>query len=202
MLRTVNCCGSTRPRSREHGPPNRASVAPDDLGAAVREEGAADARRGAPLQLRPNRGVADRPSLPAPHDRAPHRRPVADIEVEPGKRLLLVDDRDEIGRVRDRTAAGADAVADCGRSQRMLDRERLKRDPQHRQRPARLEDPALGDRMAVDRAPVRRRTHRTGRPVAKTRRVIGMRVREHDCGRPDARQTIQSAPQSTMSSRR
>jgi hypothetical protein len=76
--------------------------------------------------------MTDRASVPAPDYRAPNRRAVADVEVEARERLLLVADRDEVGRVEDGGVAGRDPVANRRRSQRVLDRKRLELDPQHR----------------------------------------------------------------------
>ena len=139
----------------------------------------------------PDRGVADCPSIPAPDDRARKRGAVADVEVEAGKCLVLVDDRDEVRRVEDRRSTGRDAVADCRRSQRVLHRKRLKPDPQHRQWPARLHDPALGEGIASDRAPGRRgRVYRARGTVSKPGRVVGVRVREDDRSRAQPRKPI------------
>lgn len=120
---------SAFPPERRNPCGDRARVALDDLRAAVREHRSTHARTRTPPQLDTDRCVADRPAVPAPDDGSDDRGAVAHIQVEARERLALVIDGDQVRCVEERRASCLDAVADRGRAERVLDRERLKTDP-------------------------------------------------------------------------
>jgi hypothetical protein len=57
------------------------------------------------------------------------------VEIDPGQDLATVADRDDVRRVDDACPAGRDPlIADGGRAERMLERERLDLEPGDRER--------------------------------------------------------------------
>src|ERR687891_1988743 len=113
---------------------------------AVGEDRPAYALGGTPVELLADRNVTDARLAAAPDDRADDARAVADIEGETAHRLAQVPDRDHVGRVQDRRAAGRGAVGDRGRPQRVLDWERLQLDAVEGEPFSRLDRLALRDR--------------------------------------------------------
>src|SRR5947207_5659274 len=75
----------------------------------------------------------------------------------------------------------ADAIPDSRSQDRVLDRERLKRDPTNLSRRAFLDQPAIVDLAMFQRPPcLFRREHWTRRAFSQAEGVVGMRVCEHD----------------------
>src|SRR5438046_8694415 len=75
----------------------------------------------------------------------------------------------------------ADAISDSRSQDRVLDRERLKRDPTNLRRRAFLDQPATVDLAMVQRAPcLFRRKDWTRRAFSQSPGVVRMRVYEHD----------------------
>src|SRR3990172_10067986 len=94
----------------------------DDLRAAVREYRPRHRFRGAPVELVANGRMTDANAVSSANDGARQAGTVTDVHVDPAKRLSPLRYRDEVGRVEDDAASGADPVPDGRREERMLHR--------------------------------------------------------------------------------
>ena len=100
-------------------------VAGHNFRSAMRDDCARDAFFHAPCQLRPNRRVTDQRFAAFADERARYRGAIADVDLHALKRCTALVNKDEIGRVENASAPGADAISDRRRKNRMFDRERF-----------------------------------------------------------------------------
>src|SRR5436190_10516606 len=87
----------------------------------------------------------------------------------------------KIGPVKNAGMTRADTISDSRSQDRVLDRERLKRDPTNLRRPVFLDQPAIVDLAMFQRPPcLFRRVDWTRRAFSQAEGVVGMRMCEHD----------------------
>jgi hypothetical protein len=86
-------------------------VAGDDLRAAMREHRLRHPLAVAPRELSPDGGMPESSPPSPPHDGAHHGRTVADVEAHTAERLGALRDCEDVRRVEDAHAAGADPVS-------------------------------------------------------------------------------------------
>jgi hypothetical protein len=156
-------------------------VAADDLRAAMGEDRGSDPRVSAPIELGADRCVANQRAAAAAQDRAGDRRAVANVQIDALQCGAEFGDRNDIGGIKETRAAVADAIADRGGPQRMLDGKGTNPQRADINRVARFDQPTVGDRVAVDPLlGLVRRIDRTRRSLREPESVVAMRVRQQD----------------------
>jgi hypothetical protein len=134
-----------------------------------------------PSELRANSRVSDEFVAPLTNERPHESRPIADVNLHIFQRCGAIVNKQKIWSIKNAGPARAHAICDRGRKNRMFDRERLKCNTADFRGIALVDELAVVDLAALQRAPrFPRRVHRTRRAFLQAPSVIRMRVCKHD----------------------
>src|SRR6266496_3688864 len=158
-----------------------ALIGGDNFRTAMSDDGPRHALLSAPRQLRANRCMPDKTLSALTNERAGQGCSVADVNLRVFQRRSAIMDEDEIWHVENARVPGAHPVADGGRQNRVLDRERLKCNAANLLGHAFLDEMSIFDLAAFQCSPcLLRRMHWARRAFFQAPGVVRMRMGEHD----------------------
>jgi len=158
-----------------------ALIGGDNFRTAMSDDGPRHALLSAPRQLRANRCMPDKMFSALANKRASQGRSVADVNPGVFQCRGAIMDEDEIWRVENARVPRAHPVADGGRQNRVLDRERLKCNAANLPGHPFLDELLIFDVATFQCSPcLLRRIHPAWRAFFQAPGVVRMRVGEHD----------------------
>ena len=150
----------------------------------MREDGKLYRLRTTPVELGADRTMTDPHPVSLTDYRPGHCRAVADINVNPEQCRRWMADRDNVRYIEYASPADANAVADGGRADRMLDWKSFEDNTIHVDGFAFLHDPARGDRIGGQQLPcLGCGIHWARRAVRESPSVIRVNVGDDDRAR-------------------